>query len=117
MDMKSLPPIIVFTSKENFTSERKRAWKINKWLCVAPSDGGYKIFRMDVGLPLISTVFEDKMKIVEFARWIAKCYEPVWDIWEAWQECELLRIAQYTIPNGVEIYKRIEEVQSHEYIG
>lgn len=117
MDTKSYPPVILFTSKENFTSERKRAWKINKWLCVAYSDGGYKIFRMDTGLPLIPTVFHNEHKIIDFAKWIAKSYEPVWDIWEAWRECELLRIAQYTIPNGVEVYRKIEEVQSHEYIG
>jgi len=67
---------------------------------------------MDTGLPLIETVFKDKLKALEFARWIDKSYESVWDIWEAEPTMELLRVAQYTIPNGTEIYKRIEQVSS-----
>jgi len=105
-------PTIRFSCKENFTSEKRLASKINKWLCVACSDGGLKIFRMDTGLPLIDTIFTDPYKCVEFAVWIAEKYKDVFDIWEADPTMELLRVAQYTIPDGTEVYKRIEQVSS-----
>lgn len=109
--------IIRFTSRENFTTERKYATKINKWLAVVPGYDTYKIFRIDTGLPLIETEFKEKEKAIELAQWIAKCYDGYFEIWEAWPECELLRVAQYTIPNGEQVYKRIEEVQNHVCIG
>jgi len=110
------PTKIRFTCKENFTTERKYGRKINKWLVVGWSEDGYKIFRMDTGLPLIETKFMDIDQCTEFALWIAKQYESVWDIWEAWSDCELLRIAQYTIPNGTEVYKQIEKVSNQKVI-
>jgi hypothetical protein len=108
MDIQEFP-LIRFSCKENFTSERRLALKINKWLCVAYSDGGHKIFRMDTGLPLIETIFKDKYKCIELAAYIAEKYKDVFDIWEAEPTMELLRVAQYTIPNGTEVYKRIEQ--------
>lgn len=105
-------PVIRFSCKENFTSEKRLALKINKWLCVACSDGGHKIFRMDTGLPLIETIFKDHHKCMELAVYIAEKYKDVFDLWEAEPTMELLRVAQYTIPNGTEVYKRIEQVSS-----
>ena len=110
------PPIIRFTSKENFTSSRVYAWKINKYLAVAASDDGYKIFRMDIGLPLIETIFDDEVQCIEFAKWVAEKYEDIFDVWEAEPNWELLRVGQYTIPNGTEVYKIIEKVQSQARI-
>jgi len=110
------PPTIRFSCKENFTSEKKWAWKINKYLAVSHSDGGYKVFRMDIGLPLIETIFDDKVQCIEFAKWVAEKYEDIFEVWEAEPNWELLRVGQYTIPNGTEVYKIIEKVQSQARI-
>ncbi len=111
MDIRAYPTI-KFSCKENFTSERRLALKINKWLCVACSDNGHKIFRMDTGLPLIDKTFNDPYKCIELAVYIAEKYKDVFDIWEAEPTMELLRVAQYTIPNGTEVYERIEQACS-----
>lgn len=109
---------IRFLCKENHCSEKKNGTRINKYLVVAPATyDTYKIFRIDTGLPLIETEFKVREKAIELAQWIAKCYDGYFEIWEAWPECELLRVAQYTIPDGEKVYKEIERVSSYEYIG
>jgi len=116
--MTTRMPSINFTCKEHHCSTRKGGTKINKWLVVSPATyDSYKIYKIHDGLPLIDTEFKNREKAIELAKWIASKYESVFEIWEAWPECELLRVAQYTIPDGVKVYQEIEKVQQHEYIG
>lgn len=116
--MTTRMPVINFLCRENHCTQRKGGTKINKWLVVSPATyDSYKIYKIHDGLPLIETEFRNREKAIELAQWVAKKYDGYFDIWEAWPECELLRVAQYTIPDGENVYKEIERVSSYEYIG
>lgn len=112
-------PQIRFRSQENFCSQTKTGYKVNKYLAVSYLDGGqngFAIFRMDTGLPAIRAKFTDVEDCKNFAILIAKTYESVFDVWEAWKECELFRISQLSVPNGQHIYSLIEKAEQLEVV-
>lgn len=112
--METLTKIAIsWVCRENFVTEKRRGYRINKWLVAAWVTGeGWKIFRLDTGKVLTNISFSCEDDCIKFGFWLDEHYKEMFDIWEVWPELDLLSVTRYTIPGGVEVYKKIDELQN-----
>lgn len=108
--------LISWMCHENFVTEKRRGYRINKWLVVActleEEKLYWKIYRLDIGKILTNIVFSCEDDALRFGYWIDEHYKEMFDIWEVMPELDLLAVTRYTIPNGVEVYNKIDELQN-----
>lgn len=105
--------MISWMCHENYVTEKRRGYRINKWLVASFTFGeGWKIYRLDTGKVLTNIVFSCDDDCIKFGLWIDEHYKEMFDIWEVWPELDLLAVTRYTIQNGIEVYKKIDELQN-----
>lgn len=108
--------VISWMCHENFVTEKRKGYRINKWLVAAYTieDGKpyWRIYRLDTGKILTNIVFSCDDDCVRFGYWLDEHYKEMFDIWEVMPELDLLAVTRYTIPDGVEVYKKIDELQN-----
>lgn len=107
---------ITWACKENFINERRPGYRINKWMVAActleDNKPAWRIYRLDTGKILTNIVFSNEDDALRFGYWIDEHYKEMFDIWEVMPELDLLAVTRYTIPNGIEVYNKIDELQN-----
>ena len=117
---------IAITDRSYGTVERKPARKVSDRLAVSYSHMKYdhvtfKIFSIVGQRHILDVRFSDVDEACIAAELIEDAYDHIkepeinyFDIWESDPELEVLAIARYTIPNGIEIYKNFKALEDRE---
>ena len=103
--------VVEFICRETNLNQRKIAWKVGEWLLVAASiNGFYKIYRADIGKPLLNILFTRPEDALQIAGWINENFETYFDLWLSYPNADVFGLAKWSIRNGVEIYEIIKSI-------
>lgn len=117
---------IPITDRSYGTVERKPGRKVSDRLAVSYShmkydNATFKIFSIAGQRHILDIRFHDADEACIAAELIEDAYDHIkepeinyFDIWESDPELEVLAIARYTIPNGIQIYENLSALEDRE---
>ena len=117
---------IPLTDRSYGSVERKPARKVTDRLAVSYShmkydNATFKIFSIVGQRHILDVRFLDADEACIAAELLEDAYDHIkepeinyFDIWESDPELEVLAIARYTIPNGIQIYENLKALEDRE---
>lgn len=93
---------------------KRRGLRVGEWMVVAFSfpneDSSYRIFKLHNGKPVIDSTFISSQDALNIAELINKNYKKYLDIWKSYPDADILEMAQWSVKNGVNLYKIAQEM-------
>jgi hypothetical protein len=91
----------------------------DEYVLVSYADSSMKAYCIYnyLGRKVMPIIFNDLKDAIKVAEWFEETYREYLPIWEEYERADLPRLAQWTIRNGVNIYRIIENKQADLLIG
>lgn len=99
--------------------ERRRGILVGSDLAVTYANGSqskYRVYGLTSGRPICKVSFNKLDQALEFARWLDKIYAEFFDLHLVYPEWDIIRMAQWTVPNGIQIKITIDELEKKDTI-
>jgi len=91
-------------------------YRVGKWLAVVKRQGsGYRIYRIDVGVPVIQSIFASINDAIRFAEWLVDKFGQFFDIWESYPDIDLFGIVKWTVEDGLRLFETIKELDKNSH--